>query len=132
MLESDETFVGGKAKTAHKNKPIPRKHAVHALVERGGEVRAKHVADVTAKTLGEVLDKQADAKSALHTDDSLANLSIGKELRRAPHRCPHAGRIRHQGRPGAHADGRELLRHHQARRDGHFHSVSEQHLQRYC
>ena len=49
VLESDETFVGGKAKTAHKNKPIPQKHAVHALVERGGEVRVKHVADVTPR-----------------------------------------------------------------------------------
>ena len=48
------------------------------MVERGGRVSAKHVADVTAKTLGEVLNKQADAKSALHTDDSLANLPIGK------------------------------------------------------
>jgi hypothetical protein len=28
--------------------------------------------------LGEVLNAQADAKSALHTDDSLANLSVGK------------------------------------------------------
>ena len=28
VLESDETFVGGKAKSAHKSKPIPRKHAV--------------------------------------------------------------------------------------------------------
>jgi hypothetical protein len=40
-LESDETFVGGRANNAHKNKPIPKKHAVHALVERGGEARAK-------------------------------------------------------------------------------------------
>ena len=50
ILESDETFVGGKAKNAHKNKPIPKKHAVHALVERNGEVRAKNIANVTAKT----------------------------------------------------------------------------------
>lgn len=42
-LESDETFVGGKAKTAHKGKPVPKKHAVHALVERGGKVHASHI-----------------------------------------------------------------------------------------
>ena len=53
VVESDETFVGGKKKNVHKGKPEPKKHAVHALVERGGEVRAKHVADVTAKTLRE-------------------------------------------------------------------------------
>jgi transposase-like protein len=84
VLESDETFVGGKAKTAHKNKPIPVKRPVHALVERGGRVSAKHIADVTAKTLGEVLEAQADLKSALHTDDSLANLSLGRRF--ADHR----------------------------------------------
>jgi transposase-like protein len=33
-LESDETFVGGKEKNVHNGKPAPKKHAVHALVER--------------------------------------------------------------------------------------------------
>jgi hypothetical protein len=131
VLESDETFVGGKAKTAHKNKPIPRKHPVHALVERGGEVRAKHVADVTAKTLGDVLEKQADAKSALHTDDSLANLSVGKRF--AEHRT-----VAHTLGEYVSKDG---LAHTQTVESffaivkrgitGSFHSVSEQHLQRY-
>ena len=55
-LESDETYVGGKAKNAHKGKPEPKKHAVHALVERGGRVRATHVADETAKTLRTVME----------------------------------------------------------------------------
>jgi len=83
-LESDETFVGGKAKNAHASKPIPKKHAVHALVERGGEVRASHIPDVSAKTLRAALSKHADRKSALHTDDALANLSVGKDF--AEHR----------------------------------------------
>jgi transposase-like protein len=78
VLESDETFVGGKAKNAHKNKPIPKKHAVHAFVERDGRVSARHVPDVTAKTLGAALEKVADRRSTLNTDDSSANLSIGK------------------------------------------------------
>src|SRR5262245_12111183 len=77
VLESDETYIGGRKKNVHKGKPEPRKHAVHALVERGGGVRATHVADVSARTLREVLDKHADKSSALHTDDGLANLSIG-------------------------------------------------------
>jgi hypothetical protein len=55
IVESDETFVGGRKKNVHKGKPEPKKHAVPALVERGGEVRAKHVADVTAKTLREAI-----------------------------------------------------------------------------
>jgi hypothetical protein len=47
-------------------------------------VRASHVPDVTAKTLGAALEKGADRRSALHTDDSLANLSVGKDF--AAHR----------------------------------------------
>jgi len=34
--DSYEFYVGGKASTAHKSKPVPKKHAVIALVERGG------------------------------------------------------------------------------------------------
>lgn len=79
-LESDETFVGGKAKNAHKNKPIPKKHAVHALVERGGEIRAKHIADVTAKTLRNAVAANADFRSILNTDAASANVSLGQDF----------------------------------------------------
>jgi transposase-like protein len=132
VLESDETFVGGKAKTAHKNKPIPKKHAVHALVERGGRVSAKHVADVTAKTLGDVLEKQADAKSALHTDDSLANLSLGTRF--ADHRTVAHTLGEYVSKDGlAHTQTVESFFAIMKRGVmGTFHSVSEQHLQRYC
>lgn len=131
VLESDETFVGGKAKNAHKNKPIPPKRPVHALVERGGEVRASHVPDVTAKTLGAALEKAADRRSTLNTDDSLANLSIGKSF--AEHRA-----VAHTLGEYVTKDG---LSHTQTVEsffaiikrgiNGSFHSVSEQHLQRY-
>jgi hypothetical protein len=80
VLESDETFVGGKKKNVHVGKPEPKKHAVHALVEPGGHQRATHVPDVSAKTLRAVLEKHADKRSALHTDDGLANLSLGKDF----------------------------------------------------
>jgi transposase-like protein len=80
IIESDDTFVGGKKKNVHKGKPEPKKHAVHALVERGGEVRASHVADVTAKTLREAIVTQASRKSELHTDESLTYYWMGKEF----------------------------------------------------
>jgi transposase-like protein len=132
VLESDETFVGGKAKNVHKHKPIPVKRPVHALVERGGRVSAKHIADVTAKTLAEVLERQADAKSALHTDDSLANLSVGKAF--AEHRTVAHTLGEYVTKDGlAHTNTAEaffaILKRGVV---GTFHSVSEQHLQRYC
>jgi transposase-like protein len=132
VLESDETFIGGKAKNVHKNKPVPVKRPVHALVERGGRVSAKHIADVTAKTLAEVLEKQADAKSALHTDDSLANLSVGKAF--AEHRTVAHTLGEYVTKDGlAHTNTAEaffaILKRGVM---GTFHSISEQHLQRYC
>jgi hypothetical protein len=129
VLESDETFVGGKAKTAHKNKPIPKKHAVHALVERGGQVRATHVPDVSARTLKATLAKHADRKSDLHTDDSLANLSIGRDF--ADHQTV-AHTLGEYVRGEAHTQTVEsffaILKRGVT---GSFHSISEQHLQRY-
>jgi transposase-like protein len=129
VLESDETFVGGKKKNVKRGKPEPKKHAVHALVEPGGRLRATHVPDVSAKTLREVLAKHADPKSALHTDDGLANLSLGKDF------AAHKTVVHSQGeyfKDGAGVQSAEaffaILKRGVM---GSFHSISEQHLQRY-
>jgi transposase-like protein len=129
-LEADETFVGGRKKNVHRGKPAPRKHAVHALVEPGDHLRATHVPDVSAKTLREVLAKHADPKSALHTDDALTNLSLGKDF--ADHKTVvhSAGEYFKDGAGVQSAESFFSL----LKRGvyGAFHSVSEQHLQRYC
>jgi transposase-like protein len=129
ILESDETFVGGKKKNVHVGKPEPKKHPVHALVERGGKVRATHVPDVTARTLREVLTRHADPKSALHTDDGLANLSLGRDF--AVHKSLNHSQDKHfkdgVGVQSAEAFFAILKRGVM----GSFHSISEQHLQRY-
>ena len=80
VVESDETFVGGKAKNVHKGKPIPKKHAVHALVERGGQMRATHVADVSARTLRKAIAKHVAKGSTMNTDDALAYYHMSKEF----------------------------------------------------
>jgi transposase-like protein len=131
VLESDETFVGGKKKNVHRGKPEPKKHAVHALVERGGKVSANHIADVTAKTLRETLEKTADRKSALHTDDSLANLSVGKDF--AEHRTVAHTLGEYVTKDGkAHTQTVEsffaLIK---RQIYGTHHAISEAHLQRY-
>jgi hypothetical protein len=130
-LESDETYVGGKAKNAHKGKPVPKKHAVHALVERGGRVRATHVADVTAKSLRSVMEKHADKRSTLHTDDGLTALSLGKDFAASTTVVHSAGEY-YRYKDGAGIQSAEaffaILKRGVM---GSFHSVSEQHLQRY-
>ena len=129
VIESDETFVGGKKKNVHKGKPEPKKHAVHALVERGGEVRAKHVADVTAKTLRRNLVTMASRKSDLHTDQALAYDHIGKEF--AKHETVNHS-LDEYFRDGVGVQSAEaffaLIKRGVY---GTFHSISEQHLQRY-
>jgi transposase-like protein len=128
-LESDETFVGGKKKNVHKGKPEPKKHAVHALVEPGGHLRATHVPDVSAKTLRAVLEKHADKRSALHTDDSLANLSLGQDF--AAHKTVVHSQDEYY-KDGAGTQSAEAFFAILKRGImGSFHSVSEQHLQRY-
>jgi len=130
VVESDETFVGGKAKNAKKGKPIPKKHAVVALVERGGEMRAKHVADVTAKTVRKVLVTQVRRSSELMTDDSLVYYWLGREFA-AHETVNHSAEEYVRGK--AHVNTAEsyfaLLKRGIM---GSFHSVSEQHLQRYA
>ena len=131
IVESDETFVGGKAKNAKKGKPIPKKYPVVALIERGGKMRAKHVADVTAKTVREVLVTQASRKSTLNTDDSLLYYWLGREFDK------HSS-VNHSKKEYVSKDGKTHVNTAESffailKRgiNGSFHSVSEQHLQRY-
>jgi transposase-like protein len=79
VVEADETFVGGKAKNRAYKGP-PKKEAVLALVERGGKVRSRHVADVTAATLREAVVTQASRKSHLMTDEAGQYVTVGKEF----------------------------------------------------
>ena len=130
-VESDETFVGGKKKNVHRGKPEPKKHAVHALVERGGKVRASHVPDVSAKTLRAAIAKHVHPKSTMNTDDALAYYWMSKEF--AKH-----GVVNHSRDEYVSKDGKTHIQSAEAffailKRGvmGSFHSVSEQHLQRY-
>lgn len=130
-IEADETFVGGRAKNVHVGKPAPKKYPVVALVERGGKARAKHVADVTGKTVREVLVTQASRKSELNTDDAMIYYWMGREF--AKHRS-----VNHSAREYVSEDGKAHTQTVESffaifKRGimGSFHSISEAHLQRY-
>lgn len=76
VVEADETYVGGKARN-RKNK-IPTKHAVVALVERDGQVRAKHVANVNAKNLRPMIAKNVSRETHLMTDEAAVYPAVTK------------------------------------------------------
>ena len=61
-VEADETVVGGRSKNRAYRDPAPKK-AVFTLVERGGRARSRHVADVTAKTLGRSSERTQAARA---------------------------------------------------------------------
>ena len=78
VVEADETYVGGKAK--NRKGKVPPKEAVLSLVERGGKVRSRHVANVTGKTLRNAIVTQVDRASHLMTDEAPAYKPIGEEF----------------------------------------------------
>jgi len=131
VVESDETYVGGKKKNVHNGKPEPKKHAVVTLVERDGEVRAKHIPNVTAKNVRDHLVTNAGRQSYLMTDESKVYVTVGKEY------GGHAS-VNHSAneyvRLGGfvHVNTAESF-HAIVKRQmyGTHHAVSEQHLQRY-
>lgn len=130
-VESDETFVGGKKKNVHRGKPEPKKHAVHALVERGGRVRARHVPDVSAKTLRKAIRKHVAKGSTMNTDEALAYYHMKKEF-------DAHGAVNHSAGEYVSRDGKTHIQSAEAffailKRGimGSFHLISEAHLQRY-
>jgi transposase-like protein len=77
VVEADETYIGGKAKNRALREPSP-KQAVFSLVERDGNVRSFHVASVSAKTLGAVIQENIHKASALMTDESPIYRKLGE------------------------------------------------------
>jgi ISXO2-like transposase domain len=69
VIEADETFIGGKAKNRAYAKREPKKYAVMTLVDRDGESRSFHVANVKAKTLREKIVTTVSRRSHLMTDE---------------------------------------------------------------
>jgi transposase-like protein len=130
VVEADETYVGGKAKN-RAFAPPPKKHAVLALIERDGEVRSRHIPDVTGKNVRKVIVTNASRKSWLMSDESPVYKKLGREFK-------GHGTVNHS------AD--EFVRHggfmhtntienffsiFKRGLTGVYHAVSEQHLGRY-
>jgi transposase-like protein len=82
VIEADETFVGGKERNRHASKRVGKpKMAVVSLVERGGNVRSFHVANVTGPALRGILVQHASRKSWLMTDELAGYKSVGMEFK---------------------------------------------------
>jgi transposase-like protein len=132
VVEMDETVIGGRSKNRAYRDPAPKK-AVATLVERGGRVRSKHVANIDAKTLRPFAMKNASRKSTLNTDEAAYYVKMGREF--AGHHAVDHSRNEYAYK----LDGRTVTVNGPEnyfsilKRGiyGVYHSVSEAHLHRY-
>jgi transposase-like protein len=130
IVEADETYWGNKGKQRKGARGYDHKMKLVSLVERDGEKRTFHVADVTAATVAPILREQVAKRSRLMTDEAAIYTKVGKEF--AEH-----GVVRHKAKEYSRGDVSSntvessfaLLK---RGLTGTFHSVSEQHLQRYA
>lgn len=77
-VESDETFIGGKAANMHADKRETKikgrgatgKAIVHGLLERGGEARTKVVSSTEADVLRPIITKEVDPEATVVFTDA--------------------------------------------------------------
>jgi transposase-like protein len=131
IVESDETMFGGKAKNRAYAKKEPKKHTVMTLVERDGESRSFHIANVRAKTLREKIVTTVSRKSHLMTDELASYDRIGKEFANHSSVCHSADEYVRLG-GFVHVNTAEARFSLMKRAVfGTHHSISEAHLPRY-
>jgi transposase-like protein len=131
IVEVDELYVGGRPRHVHKSRQTKpnRKTAVVGMLERGGQVRPRVVADVTSATLKGMIRNHVSRSARIMTDEWSSYRGLEKEF--ADHQT-----VRHSTyeyvRGDVHTNSIEGF-FGMVRRglDGIYHSVSHKHLHRY-
>jgi len=135
-VEVDEAYIGGKPRREHGKPKAKRgrgtkKVPIVALVERGGNVRARKVDRVDGKTLKTAIRKNVDRSSTIMTDEFRVYHGIGKEFAGGHYTVNHS-----QGEyVNGDASTNEVESYFALLKRGvvgSFHHVSKQHLDRYC
>lgn len=129
-VEVDETYWGNVGQNMPGARGAHHKMKIVSLVERNGEKRSFHVPNVSPKTLRPILNAQIAAKAHLMTDEHGTYTKISKDF-------AHHSVVNHSAKEYARGtittntveSSFALLKRGLV---GTFHSVSEQHLQRYA
>lgn len=129
-VEVDETFWGNKGKQAPGARSYHHQMKVVSLVERNGEKRSFHVPNVSPATLRPIMQAHIAKKAALMTDEHGTYTKLGRDF--ASHDVVnHSAKEYARGTVTTNTveSSFALLKRGLV---GTFHSVSEQHLQRYA
>lgn len=133
-IEADETYVGGKPRRGdgkvHKRGRGTSKIPVFCVVERGGNVHRRVVADVTAATLKDAIREQVDSNARIMTDENKAYTGIGAEFKGGHETVCHSAHEYARGDVNTNtAESSFAL----VKRGliGIYHNVSKKHLHRY-
>ena len=131
-VEADETYVSGKPRNKGVSKcgRGTKKQCVLAMVERGGKVKTKPIANVTAKTLKGAIRENIATTSTIYTDENSAYKGIGNEYAGGHHTTTHSKREYVRG--DVHSNTVEGFFSIVKRGlHGIYHAVSKEHLHRY-
>ena len=81
-VEADETFVGGKPRRPRYGKSIAKEKAiVMALVERGGDARARVIERVTSRELKGMIRRNVHRDARIITDEHASYQGLKREFR---------------------------------------------------
>jgi transposase-like protein len=131
-VEVDELFIGGQRRVYNNSNKsrIRPKTPVIGLKERGGRVRPRVVADVTAASLKGAIRANVDKSARILTDEWSGYRGIGKEYAGGHETVRHS--THEYARGDVHTNSIEGF-FGMVRRglDGIYHSVSKKHLHRY-
>lgn len=131
-IEIDETYVGGKPRFPNKGKRGrgTSKAPVVAMVQRGGKVKAFHVADVTGQTVRSLVRANIDRRARIITDEWAAYSRLSKNFKGGHETVNHKrkeyarGDVTTNTIEGFFSIVKRGL-------NGIYHAVSKEHLHRY-
>lgn len=133
VVQADETYYGNSKRAKSYKKGHRHKRSVVALVEPKGKARVFHVAKANAETVRDILVRNVDRTSELHTDESRLYTETGKEF--ADHKTvTHSWNQRgfYVGKDGQTTNHVEnFFGNFKRGMKGIYSFCSEQHLQRY-
>lgn len=131
----DESFIGGKPRpmkgVKRKGGPTGKRTTIVALVERGGRARSWPIADVTANTLQDAIRDNVKPSAAIQTDQLMSYKGVGKWFAGGHQTVNHAKFEFARGDVSTN-EAESFFALLKRGITGSFHSVSKQHLHRYC